>query len=134
MGYITRFDGEIVAKPPITWRELRDTEWIKDDAYPVRIVLEEVEVDTDDGVTISRFGSCIRPSQYDMKGYDFEDQVREIVRRFAFTSSGEQRSFTGVIEGAGEESPDLWRLYVTKDQEVLKVSPELVWPEGTPEL
>jgi hypothetical protein len=133
MGYITRFDGELVIDPPLTWTEIRDSEFSPDrfetNRLDVKIRVEEVAVDTDEGQVIRRSGVALIPAYEDeMRGYD----IVEHVQRFIDTYSP-AHSLTGRFDCEGEETGDLWRLEV-HDGRAIRVRPRIVWPDGSEEV
>lgn len=126
MGNETRISGQIEITPPITWGELRKANWPTDNPYAkaIRLVIEETEVDVDDGVMIRRAGTAIAPIHEDYyKAYDIDDHINEVVDAF-----GKDRTFTGYLEGEGEEPGDLWRLYI-RNGAAERVRPQIVWPD-----
>lgn len=127
MGYLTKVSGQIEISPPITWGELRKSNWPINDRYArnVRLVIEETEVDTDDGTMIRRVATAIAPMILDepYKAYEIDDHINEIADTF-----GKGREFSGYLSGEGEEPGDLWRLYI-RDGAAVRVTPEIVWPE-----
>lgn len=127
MGYETSVSGQIEITPPINWGELRRANWPVDDRYArnIRLVIEETEVETDEGTMIRRAATAIAPMQLDepYKAYEIDDHVNEVVAVF-----GKDRTFTGYLEGAGEETGDMWRLYV-RDGAAERVRPQIVWPD-----
>jgi hypothetical protein len=129
MGYVTRFNGELAIGPPLTWAEIRESPFApgraEDERLDVKIRVEEQTVDTDEGQMIRCSGVAIIPTYEDeMRGYD----IVEHVQRFLDTYPG--RTLTGRLDCEGEEAGDLWRLEV-HDGRAVKVTPRIVWPDGT---
>lgn len=129
MGYITRFDGELTIVPPLTWAEVKDSNFEPDRVESIRLDVKlrisEVEVDTDEGVMIRRAGVALIPTyEDDMRGYD----IVEHVQRFLDEHPG--HDLTGRLDCEGEDAGDLWRLEV-HDRRAVKVKPRILWPDGT---
>lgn len=129
MGYITSFDGEFAIEPPLTWAEVRSSDFspehFDDNRLDVKIRVEETEVDTDDGLVIKRSGVALVPAYEDeMKGYN----IVEHVQRFIDAHPG--HALTGRLDCEGKEAGDLWRLEVHEGRAV-KVTPRIIWPDGS---
>lgn len=127
MGYYTRFDGEIGIEPPLTWAEIRDSEWLPvnaiDKNHSVKLRVEETTVETDEGTMTRRSASAVVPlsdSQY--KGYNVIEDVQALIVKH------KDHQFSGRFDCEGEDAGDLWRL-VVRDNRVTKVEPRIVWPD-----
>jgi hypothetical protein len=127
MGYYTSFSGEISIEPPLTWAEIRNSEWLPDIAinknHSVKLRIEETTVETDEGTMTRRSALAVVPlsdSQY--KGYNVIEDVQALIAKH----SGHQ--FSGRFDCEGEDAGDLWRL-VVRDNRVTKVEPQIVWPD-----
>jgi hypothetical protein len=136
MGYYTRVTGEIRFEPPIPWGAVKDDEYLKDwseSSKCIRLHVEEATVETDEGTLTKRSVVGIVPISEDrFKAYDIEAEVQEVVSRYCSPGG---RECHGRLEGEGEESGDLWRLYVRsaangREYEVVKDAPRIVWPDG----
>jgi hypothetical protein len=133
MGYITRFSGELAIEPPLTWAEIRDSDFSPDhfeaNRLDVKIRVEEVTVDTVEGQMIRRSGGALIPAYEDeMRGYDIVEHVQRFIDTY-----GPAHSLTGRFDCEGEEAGDIWRL-VVHDGRAVKVTPRIVWPDGTEEV
>jgi hypothetical protein len=130
MGYYTSVTGQIDISPPLTWNEIKDSPFLPESVARLewRDVMLNVEVDineTDEGTLTRRYANAVVPSTDDsFKAYDIEDHLAELVRLH-----GDGRTFTGRLEGHGEETSDMWRLCI-RDGKVAKDVPRIVWPDG----
>lgn len=128
MGYYTHYTDQINIYPPIKWSEVKDSPFVEkeDDRWgyvtkDVRFGITEERVDED---TVRKYADRIEPTQDDeYKGYDIVEHVQEIIDTY-----GKDRKFSGYINAEGEETGDLWRLYV-RDGIAVAVKPEITWPE-----
>lgn len=129
MGYITRFDGEFVISPPLTWAEVRDSRFNPDalekSRLDVKVRVGESVVEDDEGVRITRTGVALMPAYADeMRGYN----IVEHVQLFIAEHPGHQ--LVGRLDCAGQDTGDLWRLEI-HDGRAVKVKPRIVWPDGS---
>jgi hypothetical protein len=128
MGYNTYFTGQIRIEPPLSWAEIRDSEFLPDRAwdngFTVKLNVVEETVETDDGTLARRWADAIVPVTDDRyKAYDIVAHVQRLVDRY-----GNSHAFTGRLDAAGEDAGDLWRLTV-RDGRAVKIQPQLVWPD-----
>jgi hypothetical protein len=131
MSYNTRVTGEIAITPPIAWGAIKDSPFLfGDDRWPGRDVglrIVEETVDTDEGTLIRRHAVAVVPAREDgYKAYSIVEHLQELVNQF-----GAEHTFTGMLEGEGEDSGDLWRLTV-RHRNAVKVVPQIVWPDEGP--
>lgn len=129
MSYDIRFSGEIRIDPPIPADEVLSAGFIEPGRYgdrDVAVKVAEVPVDDTPGA-YRRLVVAIVPSMSSYTAYDAVEHVQEIVSRW-----GEGRTFTGRLEGAGEEAGDLFRIEIQAGVAV-EVRPRIVWPDGTEE-
>lgn len=125
MGYYSTVTGEIAIIPPLSWKEIKDSPLLPHDEQrqDAKLALEESTVDTEDGTLIRRNAPRIVPATDDSyKAYDVVGAVQEIVNAFP------GHTYTGYLQGEGEENDDMWRVYV-KDGKAIEVKPEITWPE-----
>ncbi|WP_084963337.1 DUF6205 family protein [Thermoactinospora rubra] len=133
MGYVSYLSGEIIIEPPIPWRELQHSPFVRTPERKewerltwLRVVEETKE--TDEGTLTRREAVAIRPSQADeLRAHSLVTDVQAIV-----DAHGAGRTFTGFILVRGEESPDIWRVAIENGRAV-EVRPRIVWPDGTEE-
>lgn len=133
MGYLTHVTGEITLDPPLPWKVIKDSLFLnrQPNGYPerdVRFDLAVEQVETDDGLLTRRTAVAIVPAYEDgFRAYNIEDHLAELVADLPLgTKVG------GYLQGEGEKSGDLWRLYVLPDGDrlrVVKVTVQLVWPD-----
>ena len=128
MGTYSRFEGRIEIDPPLPWGLIKGSP-----SYPgpnfrsdVRLVIEQEEIDTEDGVTLKRRAVAIEPATEDStKGYYTTQHIQAIVDLAGL------RTFRGYIEARSEEG-DLWRVKVVGGV-ATEVLPVITWPdEGQP--
>lgn len=129
MGYVTRFDGEFIINPPLTWGEVRASRFGPDQferyRLDIKVRVGETVVDDDEGTRITRTGVALVPAyEEEMRGYDIVDHVQQ------FLDEHPGHALVGRLDCAGEETGDLWRLEV-HDGRAVKVEPRIVWPDGT---
>lgn len=134
MGYLTRVNGRIAITPPLPWGAIRDSAYISTDDCPfvgtsVAIHVETERTETDEGTLTVRTGTAITGAHGDggapYKAYDIVEDLQKVIDQF-----GEGRTFTGYLQGEGEDPGDLWRLYVVNGRAV-EVKPTIVWPDPT---
>jgi hypothetical protein len=110
MGYYTRFSGWLEIVPPLTPDEVE----------------QRIPAQVFDGLTvwINADGTRVEPYDDSVKAYEIEDELAKIVDAFP------DRSFTGWIQGVGEEQPDIWRIGVVEGM-VRREKAIMRWPDGT---
>ncbi|WP_432051761.1 DUF6205 family protein [Streptomyces xiamenensis] len=124
MGYNTRITGEIKISPPLTNREIAGSAFLPGTTdRDVRLVVEEVTVETDDGTLIRRTATALEPSwEEPYKAYHLMEHITEAMT----TWPGHE--FSGHLECSGEDAGDLWRV-VVRDGRVERIEPRIVWPD-----
>jgi hypothetical protein len=123
MSTPSRYDGRIDIDPPLPWGLIKDSP-----SYPgagldadVKLVIEEHETDTDDGVIIRRRAVAIVPAtDGSFKGYRMVEHIQAII------DAAGPRTFRGYIEAVSEEG-DRWRIAVV-DGRAQEFLPTLTWP------
>lgn len=153
MGYNTYVTGSITMTPPIGWAEYQarpepltpgrhsyrhtetsaDTERIEVGSVALAVDAART-VDTEGVERVTRQITAIVP-RYDepYKAYDLTTGINQVLADFGRTPDGTPRTFTGCLDGNGEDSPDLWRLYI-RDGQAVYVTAEITYaePEGAP--
>lgn len=127
MSYDVRFTGEIRIEPPIPADELAAHDFQEPGRYGKRdIAVKVVEVPVS-GVpdAYRRVGTAIVPCMSSYTAYHLVGDVQAIVSRW-----GAGRTFTGRLQGVGEEAGDLFRIEV-QDGTAVEVRPRIVWPDGS---
>lgn len=129
MGYYSHCRGEITFNPPLTWREIRNSKFLKVDDSVIEISIEtdENETDTEDGVLIARVGSRLVADEEQRKFYDIEQRFDEFAQEFNLSNG----RASGYIVRVGEESGDVERYYFDKDGAFKSDSAHLVWSDGS---
>jgi hypothetical protein len=128
MGYNTFFTGEIRIDPPLSWAEIRGSDFLPEVAWDndlaVKLRVQDETTETDDGTLVRRWADAVLPVTDDRyKAYDILAHVQRLIDRY-----GTEHRFTGYLDAAGEERGDLWRLYV-RDGRAVRVEPRIVWPD-----
>ena len=129
MGYVTTFNGQIEITPPIPWGQIKESPFLPDNARTygkdIKFLIEEAERETDDGILVTRSAvGLVSTWDDDARGYHIVEEVQEAV------DAHPSHEFTGRLDCEGEEAGDLWRLEV-RDRRAVKVTPRIVWPDGT---
>jgi hypothetical protein len=126
MSYNARVDGELEITPPLTWPDLKGNPFHKEKPgyYDIRIDVEETKVDTAEGELVKRVGVSLSygGAVTDIRAYSVEKDVAEALR---YLPKG--TTLRGWLDCLGEDGA-VWRITV-QDGQVVKVDPELVWPE-----
>ncbi len=132
MSYYTRVTGSVVARPPLTWAEIKGSPWLPDGdrAKDTGLCLELDEadpVDTDDGILVVRSAAqiVVPTGQIDGDGAAFMDWLAELI-----DVHGSNRLFDSWFEGDGERPGDMWRAWVDEDGQAVLSTPALAWPPG----
>lgn len=130
MSYHTRFTGEIIIDPQLTWAQIKDSPFLPENARvgggrgrDLMFNVVTAERDTDDGTLTVRVAvGLVSTWEGEARGYDIEAHLQEAVDAFP----GHQ--FLGRIDAEGERSADIWRLKVV-DGRATRFDPAIVWPE-----
>lgn len=126
MGYCTTVSGEIKISPPLTNREIAGSPFVGQ-GRDVRLVIEEVTTETDDGTLTRRTATALKASlEEPYTAYHLMEHITEAMT----TWPGHE--FSGHLECAGEEPGDLWRVAV-RDGRVERVHPRIIWTPGLTE-
>ena len=129
MGYNVHVDGEIAIDPPLTWREIKDSQWLPENApkgraNAVKFKLAEEMVETDDGTLTRRTAVAIVPLMSD--AYRASGLVEAV--QAVMDAHGDGHTFTGRFDCDGEDAGDLWRV-VLRNGRASKVKPYITWPD-----
>ena len=132
MGYVSKLSGEICINEDLKFEDHRKLMKAKvartldgqvPSDYTVYVDYEQAFEDAKD-YTIVRFVAAeIRPYYSSMKAYDILEDVQRIVDLL-----GPGYTYSGAIEVDGEESDDLWRIYI-RNGKAVEVTPQIVWPD-----
>jgi hypothetical protein len=127
VSYNIRFTGEISIDPPIPADDVLNAGFIEPGGYGDRDVAVKVIEAPVEGMpgAYRRLVVAIVPSISSYTAYAAVDHIQEIVTRW-----GADRTFTGRLQGAGEEAGDLFRIEV-QDGRAVEVRPRIVWPDGS---
>jgi hypothetical protein len=139
VSYTTHVYGRIHIEPPVTWGELREAGQVLDttrgngggtiDYGQCRLLVQERDEDTDRGLLRVREGTDLVP--WSDEGYRCDpDDLVVVLRRFmaAFGNLDLVRTYTGRLEGEGEEQGDCWRVWVNPQGAVQLSKAQLRWP------
>lgn len=128
MGYTTRVTGEFTITPPLTWPEFSDSQYAPhniDVPYEPSFMLhvDEQTVDTEDGMLTRRTATALVMREIDeYRAYELLEEVQEAIDAFP------GHVFAGRLDCEGEETGDLWRVYI-RDGKAVRVEPRIVWPD-----
>jgi len=129
MGYTSTIEGEFAIEPPLTYSEMQQLNFLtKSQARSIGasicVHVDKREVETQEGILTKTEGVAIGDAWGGeaVKRYDIVNEIQSIINAFP------GHEFSGCIEGFGEETGDLWRLYVV-DRKVKRVEPQIVWPK-----
>lgn len=126
MGMITRMDGSIHIEPALNHVQIRQFEATK----PVwtRLVIDEQEVDTPDGVLHKRTADELEIISFDSKNYNVSGELQTLVDLFP------GHDFSGMIDCVYEDISfeatkidGIYRLAV-RNGKVERVEPTVSWP------
>jgi Family of unknown function (DUF6205) len=129
MGYITHVMGEFEITPPLTWQELKDSEFaphnLKSSYEPdLALRVAEDSVDTDEGPLLRRTATALVMRQID----EYRERgLVETVQRAIDSFPG--HTFTGRLDCEGEENTDMWRVVIRDGRRAVRVEPRIVWPD-----
>jgi hypothetical protein len=127
MGYDVNMSGEIRIDPPAPGDEL----YIAGYPVPGGYGDKDVAVRIDDVLVAGipdayrRLATAIVPCMSRYTAYHALEHIQQVVDRW-----GEGRTFTGRLNCSDPNTGDLWRLEVHNGR-AAKVTPRIVWPDGT---
>jgi Family of unknown function (DUF6205) len=132
MGYLTRITGRISIDPPLTYAEIKASGLRTDDLCPgcekrdtdlmIEICVSRVEDEC--GIRVLYTGVALLPVSSDrFKAYGVNDEFKAFIERFR------NKSFSGHLEGRGEDDGDIWRLVVVAGSP-RTLAPKLLWPKA----
>jgi len=130
MGYITSARGQIDVTPPLTWGQIRQSDFLPHDLggsqqLDVALVVEEASEDRDEGTLTVRLGVGVEARyQEEARNYYLVQHLQKLIDAFP------GHEFSGRLECEGEDTGDLWRLEV-QGRKAVKVQPRIVWPDGS---
>lgn len=130
MGYITHANGQIDIAPPLSWAQIKDSEWMPDGPHAdetgdIKLVITEAEVDTADGPLFVRQAvGVIQRHEDEPRNYYIVEQLQQLIDAFP------EHEFTGRFDCEGESTSDLWRVEI-HDRKVVRVEPRIIWPDGS---
>ncbi|GGN39171.1 hypothetical protein FHR83_006776 [Actinoplanes campanulatus] len=127
MSYDVRFTGEIGIHPPIPADDVIAAGFHAPGRFGDKDVAVTVIETPIDGVpgAYRRQVTAIAACMGSYTAYKAVEHVQEIVSRW-----GEGRTFTGYLQGWGEEPGDVFRI-VIRDGRAVEVQPRIVWPDGS---
>jgi len=131
VSYSNRFSGEITITPPLTAAEIRQTPTL-DRSWDAHLRVDRREAETADGTAVAYTADAIVGPEEPCNGYDVEQQIQTLVALHA-----DRHEFTGYIQEDPDpgfrEPPHRWvvRPHGVVGFEVVKVAPQIVWPEGS---
>ena len=128
MGYLTYVEGEITISPEIPWGEVKNSPFLPgENGWPDRdlaLRIQEEVIETHEGTLTRRSAVAVAGANLltedRYKAYEIEAHLQELL-----DCLGNGRTFNGYLEGSGEDSGDMWRLYV-RDGKATKVKVQLV--------
>lgn len=127
MGYYTAVSGELVASPPLTWAEFKDSPFLAPSSgwgeREVKLRISEDTTETEEGQLIRRAAVALMPeTDAASKFYNLLEHVQEALDAFP------GHTWSGRLECKGEEAGDLWRVVVRKGRAV-RIEPTITWPD-----
>lgn len=132
MGYISDVTGEIYVNEELKVSDLQKLVSGKiakslggkiPYEHCVYLDYEQTFEDAEDYTIVHFEDGVIMPTSGSMKAYGIIAEVQKIVDIL-----GDGYTYSGYIELNGEESGDLWRIYIRQGKAV-EVQPQIVWPE-----
>lgn len=118
--------GRIEIEPPLNWAQIRAV--TADTIFPAALELGYESTETDEGTTVRKYATAIIPDQgerYAAAGLLYA--VNSIVERCP------NHHYTGYLEMTYADEPSFpERVFVLDTGGARCVSPQLVWPEGSP--
>lgn len=130
MGYITSARGQIAITPPLTWGQIRESDFLPHDLggkdqLDVALVVDESTDDCDEGTLTVRIAVAVEARYQDeARNYNIVRHLQQLIDAFP------DHEFTGRLDCEGEDTGDLWRLEI-HDRKAVKVQPRIVWPDGS---
>jgi hypothetical protein len=133
MSNPTHITGRITITPPLPWKEIKDSPYLKANTreqrrynYPDALLeVDERTVQTDEGELVRREAVAVIPDE----GADAS--ARTLIQDLqAIIDANPGHEFTGRFDCEGEENADIWRA-VIRNRRVVRVSAMIVWPEGS---
>ena len=132
MGYTSMVWGQIEINPPLTWAQAKDHPFRMpddDDAKwspALSLAMRERDQEVDQGVLHVKEAVAVhyawgKPG----KCHDVVEELQRIV-----DLAGPGHTFTGALEGTGEDFGDIWLLRVI-DGRAVRWLPTITWPDGT---
>lgn len=124
MGYYTQLNGGFEIQPPLTWTELAlvADKMCDSKTRTVWVELETREQKHVEGTLVIKQARHVKVYDGSVRAHNTEKEIGEIVAAFP------GHTFTGLIEGDGEESGDQWRMYIV-DGKVIKHTVLQRWPD-----
>jgi hypothetical protein len=131
MGYYTVFTGQIDITPEVPWGLIKDSDFVLNEEDPysyiesdVRFYVREEASETFGGAFIKKSSSAIVPTWEDeCRGRYILEHVQKIIELL-----GPFYFYSGYISAEGEDTGDMWRIYVINGK-ATKIVPEIVWPD-----
>jgi uncharacterized protein DUF6205 len=126
MGYEINVAGEILIEPPIVADEVYAAGLIGPGCFgdkDIAVRAVETPVDRVPGAYM-RLAVAIVPVMSTYTAYHLVEHLQEVVDRW------EDRTFTGRLDCSDPHTGALWRIEI-HDRRVVKVTPRIVWPDGT---
>ncbi len=132
MSNPTSIRGRITITPPLSWAQIKDSPYLRDNARSPRtwtspdVLLEvtETTVPTDDGELTRRQALAIVPDDGDTSARTMIYDVQDIIDAYP------DHEFTGRFDCEGEQNADIWRVIV-RDRKAVRVDARIVWPEDS---
>lgn len=131
MSNPTWIHGRIEINPPLSWRQIKDSPYLRSNArkamrWPDAVFdVTETEFDTAEGLLTKCGAIAIIPDE------GIETSARTLLEDVeAIVTAYPEHTFTGYFQCEGEENSDLWRV-VIRDGHAERVDAMIVWPEGS---
>jgi hypothetical protein len=131
MGYDSRVTGELELDPPVPYKIFKNSPFYdlspaydKGDAPAVVFEVSSFEQDTDQGTLTIRQAIAIVPGE---EGWGKLYKIMEEVQA-ALDILPAATKVTGYLQGRGEGTHDVWRIYVGEGLRAVKVVGRTVYP------
>lgn len=130
MSYHTSCRGQISITPPLTWGQIRESDFLPHDLggaaqLDIALVVEQANEERDQGTLTVRLGVGVEQRyEDDARNYNIVRDLQQLIDAFP------DHEFAGRFDCEGEETGDLWRLEV-QGRKAVKVLPRIVWPDGS---